>query len=148
MRPKLLIWSTADEGGLARLADSYDVHISELCSSLNQTEATAYLSDLAYTLAVRRSSLSWKSFAVARAVFDLRDLRKKLSKPVRSRADPKLGYIFTGQGAQFAGMAKDLFGFPTFLNSLRKSEMYLDDIGCKWSLLGSSNNFLSRVLRL
>lgn len=148
MRPKLLMWSTADESGLARLADSYDAHISELASSLSPTEATAYLSDLAYTLAVRRSSLSWKSFAVARSVLDLHDLRRKLAKPVRSRADPKLGYIFTGQGAQFAGMSKDLFGFPTFLNSLRRSEMYLDDLGCQWSLLGSSNHFFSRILQL
>ncbi|KAF6218696.1 hypothetical protein HO133_006047 [Letharia lupina] len=45
-------WKPLDnEGGLARLADSYDAHISELTSSLSPTEATAFLSNLAYTLA-------------------------------------------------------------------------------------------------
>ena len=147
IRPKLLVWSTADEGGLARLAESYDAHVSNLASSLSATEASAYLSDLAYTLAVRRSSLNWKSFAVARSVFDLYDLRRNLSKPVRSRVDPKLGYVFTGQGAQFARMSKDLFGFPAFLNSLRRSEMYLDGFGCRWSLLSSLTLFL-QILRI
>lgn len=137
MRPKLLVWSTADEGGLARLAESYDAHVSQLASSLSTTEASAYLSDLAYTLAVRRSSLNWKSFAVAGSIFDLHDLRRNLSKAVRSRVNPKLGYVFTGQGAQFAGMSQDLFGFPAYLNSLRRSEMYLDGFGCRWSLLSS-----------
>ena len=142
MRPKLLVWSAADEGGLVRLAESYAAHLSQLASSLSATEAGAYLSDLAYTLAVRRSSLNWKSFVVAGSVFDLHDLTRKLSKPVRSRVDPKLGYIFTGQGAQFAQMSKDLLGFPTYLESLRRSEMYLDDIGCQWSLLGSLKHLL------
>ncbi|MCJ1389859.1 hypothetical protein MMC18_002716 [Xylographa bjoerkii] len=135
MRPSLLIWSTADEGGLARLAESYDAHVSQLASSLSTTEASAYLSNLAYTLAVRRSSLNWKSFAIAQSISDLHDLKRNLSKPVRSKVDPKLGYVFTGQGAQFARMSKDLFGFPVYLNSLRRSEMYLDDFGCRWSLL-------------
>ncbi|MCJ1398962.1 hypothetical protein MMC11_002163 [Xylographa trunciseda] len=135
MRPNLLVWSTADEGGLARLAQSYDAHVSQLAPSLSATEAGAYLSNLAYTLAARRSSLNWKLFAVARSIFDLHDLKRTLSKPVRSRVDTKLGYVFTGQGAQFARMSKDLFGFPAYLNSLRRSEMYLDRFGCRWSLL-------------
>ncbi|MCJ1386254.1 hypothetical protein MMC17_009380 [Xylographa soralifera] len=135
MRPHLLVWSTADEGGLARLAESYDAHVPQLATSLSAAEASAYLSNLAYTLAIRRSSLNWKSFAIARSIFDLHDLRKKISKPVRSRVDPKLAYVFTGQGAQFARMSKDLFGFPAYLNSLRRSEMYFDGFGCRWSLL-------------
>ena len=141
MRPKLLIWSTADEGGLARVAALYDAHVSQLASSLSATEASVYLSNMAYTLAVRRSSLNWKSFAVAHSVFNLRDLRKILSKPVRSKVDPKLAYVFTGQGAQFARMSIDLFGFPVYLNSLRRSEMYLDGFGCRWSLLSLLNPF-------
>ena len=131
---------------MARLAKSYEMHISQLAPSLNTAEETSYLADLAYTLAIRRSSLDWKSFAVARSITDMQDLTRKLSKPLRSRVESKVGYIFTGQGAQFAGMSKELFGFPTFLNSLRRSEMFLDDFGCRWSLLSSFQHlFIAQV---
>lgn len=136
LRSKLLVWSAADEGGIARLAKVYSILMARLDYSLSPSDVSAYLESLAYTLAARRTRLSWKSFAIASSVHELQNLASKLSKPVRSRGNPKLGYIFTGQGAQFAGMSKELLTFPVFLNSLRRSEMYLDHFGCQWSLLG------------
>lgn len=144
LRPRLLLWSSADKDGLARLANAYSNHLSQLSSSLGLEEAGIYFESLAYTLAVRRSSLAWKSFAVATSISELQHLDAKLSTPVRSHVSPKLGYVFTGQGAQFAEMAKELFIFAIFQGSIRRSEMYLDQLGCEWSLTGmSSISFLS-----
>jgi acyl transferase domain-containing protein len=137
---KLLVWSAADEGGLARLAKAYRAHFQQLLSSLRSDEANKYLESLAYTLAARRSALSWRAYATARSITELQDLPTKISKPVRSRAQPKLGYIFTGQGAQHAGMAKQLTVYPIFKASLLRSEMYLNELGCTWSLLGLFQN--------
>ncbi|KAI9842656.1 MAG: Type I Iterative PKS [Sclerophora amabilis] len=131
-RPKLLVWSAADEGGLKRLAVAYSRHFSE--SRPASDDDAAYLENLAYTLAVRRSSLSWKSFVVARSVSEIADLTARLSKPLRSILNPKIGYIFTGQGAQFPGMGRELLAYPVFKNTLRKVEMYFRDLGCQWSL--------------
>ena len=132
----LLIWSAADEGGLGRLAKVYNAHFLQLLSSLSSDKANIYLERLAYTLAVRRSSLSWRAYATIRSISDLGDLAAKLSKPIRCRSQPKLGYIFTGQGAQHAGMAEELMVYPVFKHSLLQSQMYLYDLGCSWSLLG------------
>ena len=134
--PKLLIWSAADEGGVARFAKSYDAHISQIASVTNAEAAKAYLGSLAYTLSARRTRLSWKSFAIASQLSDLQNLGTKLSKPVRSRAVTELGYVFTGQGAQFAGMSRELLVCPVFRQSLQRSEEYLKSFGCQWSLLG------------
>lgn len=139
--PRLFVWSASDKDGLARMANAYSVRMSELSSSLSVEEADIYLKDLAYTLAERRSSLAWKSFIVAKSITELNCLDTKLSTPVRSRVSPRLGYIFTGQGAQFAGMAKELFAFTIFLNSFRRSEIYLEDLGCEWSLKGMTTTF-------
>ena len=136
LTPKLLVWSAADEGGISRLVTVYSTYMARLASTLGASEASAYLESLAYTLASRRSSLSWKSFTIGSSVQELQELASKISKPVRSIRNPKLGYIFTGQGAQFAGMAKGLLAFHVFLDSLRKSEMYLKQLGCQWSLMG------------
>ena len=135
-KPTMLMWSAADEGGLARLAKVYNAHFLQLLPSLSSDKANTYLESLAYTLAARRSSLSWRAYATVCSISELQDLAAKLSKPVRSRSQPKLGYIFTGQGAQHAGMAGDLMVYPVFKRSLLHSQMYLYDLGCSWSLLG------------
>lgn len=142
---KLLVWSAADEGGLMRLATAFNPHLSHMGSAMSIDEANVYLENLAYTLAARRSLFPWRSFATTASVIGLQDLPTKLSKPVRSKDSPSLCYVFTGQGAQFAGMSKELLAFPVFTNSLLRSEMYLRDMQCPWSLLGMFS-FLFRLL--
>lgn len=142
--PRLLVWSAADEGGLMRLARAYNLHLSHMSSAMSIDQANMYLENLAYTLADRRSLLPWRSFATTASTIGLQDLPTKLSKPVKSKDTPSLCYVFTGQGAQFAGMSKELLAFPVFTNSLFRSEMYLRDMQCPWSLLG----MFSLVFRL
>lgn len=134
--PKLFVWSAADEDGLRRLGNDYNDHLLQIASSLNAEEAGVYLDNMSYTLATRRTSFAWKSFVIARSVAELADGVVNMSKAVRTKVVPQLGYVFTGQGAQYAGMAKDLLVYPVFQDSLRKSEMHFVSLGCQWSLLG------------
>lgn len=67
---------------------------------------------------------------------DLRHLSSKLSPSQRSILKPSLGFIFTGQGAQWAGMGRDLRVFDVFEQSLRDAEKYLFQLGCHWQLRG------------
>lgn len=132
-RPKLLLWSAADEGGLARIQEAYNRHFHDFYP---QTfEEHAYLENLAYTLAFRRSALPWKSFAIASSVADLRNQGLALSKPVRSSKKLGIAYIFTGQGAQVAEMGRDLLTYPVFKMTLQRAEICLRGLGCRWSLL-------------
>lgn len=94
----------------------------------------AYLDNLAFTLSLRRSSLSWKSYAVVKSFNDLRDIGNLISPAKRPIPDPSIAFIFTGQGAQWAGMGRGLMGFPAFLRSLLASEEYLQSLGCVWRL--------------
>ena len=130
---KLLVWSAADQGSLNRLTAAYEVLLREMDSS-GQEDPEAFLQSLAFTLSDRRSQLNWRSFAVLTPSSDLCGLEKSISNPVRAGTSPKLGYVFTGQGAQYAEMAKDLTRFPIFRASLERSEMYFDETGSSWSL--------------
>ena len=133
---KLFVWSAADEDGLRRLGNDYKNHLLQIASSLNAEEAGIYLDHLSYTLATRRTSLNWKSFVIARSVTELADRVVNMSKAARTKAMPQLGYVFTGQGAQYARMGKDLLVYPVFRDSLSKSEVHFASLGCQWSLLG------------
>ena len=133
LRPSLLVWSAADEGGLDRIAKAYSEHFKAL--SLPPGQDNQYMLDLAFTLAARRSALPWKSFAVTHSLSQLQNAGVSLSKAVRSSKKLGLAYIFTGQGAQFAGMGRELLVYPVYKRTLQRAELYLHDLGCSWSLM-------------
>ncbi|MCJ1389265.1 hypothetical protein MMC18_002121 [Xylographa bjoerkii] len=128
---QLLVWSAADEGGIDRLTKAYLDH----SCSLSIHDDGRYLRDLAYTLSTKRSSLPWKSFVVASSIESLQlSLKSGLSKPIRSSHKPKLGFVFTGQGAQWFAMGRELLKHPGFHRSLVDAESYFQTLGCEWLL--------------
>lgn len=68
---------------------------------------------------------------------DLYQLNLNLSPAQRFVAMPTLGFVFTGQGAQWAGMGNDLRVFDIFERRLREAEDYLIELGCSWQLRGT-----------
>jgi acyl transferase domain-containing protein len=84
----------------ARLADHLDRH------------PDADLADVAYTLRVGRTARSHRAAVVAR---DVPDAVAALRDPKRSQAGeaagapPKVAFLFSGQGAQYAGMGASLY---------------------------------------
>ena len=136
-QPKLLVWSSSDECGIERLAKSYRDHLSHV-SLADPSESSSYLENMLYTLSEKRSKLPWKSYFVCDSVPELaRSLPEKLSRPMRSpRTAPKLGFVFSGQGAQWHAMGRELFIYPVFKDSLCNADKFLRSLGCQWSLVG------------
>jgi acyl transferase domain-containing protein/NADPH:quinone reductase-like Zn-dependent oxidoreductase/SAM-dependent methyltransferase len=128
--PALLVWSAADVGGLKRLSDIYNSHFKS-----RQATDPRYLSDLAHTLSQRRSILPWRSYAIAPSAASLHADGVTLASPLRSSRNLGLCFVFTGQGAQFAGMGRELLAYPTFKNTLMRAQLYLYELGCAWSLM-------------
>ena len=130
--PKVLVWSASDENGLKRLASVYEAHMSKII-----TCREGYLDDLAYTLSKKRSRLLWRSYAIASSLEQLKfSLKQGLTSPLRSLAQPRLCFIFTGQGAQWFGMGRELLRYPVFRKSLEDAGIYLQNLGCPWCLMG------------
>ena len=133
-QPKLLVWSAAESDGLKRLCTAYLVYLR----AMPPCEANGgYLADLAWTLSEKRSRLPWKSFAVANSVTDLEHtLESAPPKGTRSNQAPRICFVFTGQGAQWCGMGRELLEYPVFRESLKSADAFLRGLGCSWSLLG------------
>ena len=131
-----LVLSADDESGVTRVAKGYAEQINSI-PELDTNSAQVYLNNLGYTLAMRRSHLPWRSFMTASQLSEARGIETKLSKPVRSSHKTQLGFVFTGQGAQYAQMGLELMSLASFRASLESCHRYLQSLGCEWNLFGA-----------
>lgn len=101
-----------------------------------------FLGDLSYTLAERRTHHIWRKAVIASSFEELHGaLQPDSVKFSRSKKSPRLGFVFTGQGAQWHAMGRELMSqYPVYLESLQKSQRLLYALGASWSLI----NELSR----
>ncbi|KAL9001809.1 MAG: hypothetical protein Q9188_005223 [Gyalolechia gomerana] len=143
--PRLLVWSSADKEGLKRMAEVYSQYWV-FARDTGQDEPS-YLNDLAYTLSTRRSNLAWRSFVVTDSLSDLLSLESHLSPPMHSIGSQRLAFLFTGQGAQWPGMGRELLSYATFSASLHNAEAYFHELGAEWSLRDEVNR-VSEISRL
>ncbi|KAJ5701376.1 ketoacyl-synt-domain-containing protein [Penicillium malachiteum] len=96
------------------------------------------LQELAYTLSTRRSNLPTRASFLANTAEDFLVAASSAAsrKPERAAIKPKLTLVFTGQGAQWYAMGRELLHTQSnFASSLRDSDRILRDLGASWSLL-------------
>ncbi|KAI8932187.1 hypothetical protein NX059_011067 [Plenodomus lindquistii] len=93
-------------------APTLKANISALCNHVVKPEVAIKLPDLAYTLSQRRSQLWHRAFVTTDSLDDLDEADFAVAK--RSTQAPKVAFVFTGQGAQWPQMGKELLAlFPT-----------------------------------
>lgn len=107
----------------------------------NEEATSKFLRDLAYTLSQRRTRLPTTLAVHARSrqelVSALRQQQQQTLSGVRSTKRPALAFVFTGQGAQWWGMGRELFAaFPIFAASIARCDEMIRGFGADWSLVG------------
>lgn len=128
-RPYVSVLSANDEASLR-------ANIKALSNHLINPRVKISLKDLAYTLSERRTQLFHRAFITTQNTeFDVNafTVGKKASEA------PKIGFIFTGQGAQWSQMGKSLLDFfpwtRSILEELDQVLQHLPDPP-NWSLIG------------
>ena len=123
--------SAKDEHAAKAMVSNLRDHILELSDTL------LYQNDLAYTLGERRSAFPWVAAASASSLSELVQLIDAGKMKPRRRNDvPKLGFVFTSQGAQWWAMGRELISaYPVFRQALCEAERYLREFGATYSLM-------------
>ena len=139
----LFIWSAADEDALKRVVKHQAAHLSRLRSL---PEPQQYLRDLAYTLSARRSLLRWRSCVVADSFPKLlQAIENNMPQAIRPKHTCRVGFVFTGQGAQWHAMGRELLEVPLYQESLSASQKILGELGCTWSVFGKFAQWTFRI---
>jgi acyl transferase domain-containing protein len=131
---QLLVLSTNDQEGILRMRDGLEGYLASKCRSNSVADGERLLRDLSHTLAAKRTHHAWRAFTVADSPNALQDALKTVSDGTRVKSQPRLAFVFTGQGAQWPAMGIELMAYPVFQQSILAADSYLNDLGCSWSL--------------
>ncbi len=126
-----LALSAKTESGLQRLAGCYIEYLEQ--------NPTAVAADVCYSANVGRSHFNHRAAVTARDASELRQrlqaLRDGSKSPgvragrVKLATAPRIAFLFTGQGSQYAGMGRVLFETqPTFRKTLQQCDEILRDL--------------------
>ncbi|KAI0172149.1 fatty acid synthase S-acetyltransferase [Hypoxylon sp. FL1284] len=110
--PQLLLYSANSAKSLTRMIDNYKAWIEQ------HPEKVA---DLAYTLALRREHLPHRTFTIVN-----NGIVENASPPTKASQKHNIVMVFTGQGAQWPLMGKELLqSNETFRSSIRLLDQHL-----------------------
>ncbi|KAL2802342.1 hypothetical protein BJX63DRAFT_437959 [Aspergillus granulosus] len=134
---KLLLFSTYDGAGIKRTEATWNSHLTGILADSKGVDETIVMNDLAYTLSERRTTFDFRSFAVASSVQDLKTKLDKDGLPRLNRVSrrPNPVFVFTGQGAQWPAMGRELLSNPVFRASIERSKAIIEREGCEWDVL-------------
>ncbi|KAK2806488.1 Type I Iterative PKS [Emmonsiellopsis sp. PD_5] len=135
--PRLFVLSAFDKEGVKRVASDLRQYLAPSLS-LPFNAAEELLNNLAYTLSERRSRFQWESHILASSISELDEklsVASALPKPTSTGGPLRIGFVFTGQGAQYPGMAKPLMIYPVFRKSVEDAAAYMRKLGSPTSML-------------
>ncbi|PWY79152.1 polyketide synthase [Aspergillus heteromorphus CBS 117.55] len=135
---QLLVLSARDESACKQMVANLKEHLQQ--KQLSEAEESHFLQELIYTLGERRTRFPWIAAQPVPTTTGLAGVIQALSTPKftprRTTKAPRIGMVFTGQGAQWHAMGRELIAaYPVFRASLQEGDGYLRALGATYSLV-------------
>ncbi|KAL8717792.1 MAG: hypothetical protein Q9181_008282, partial [Wetmoreana brouardii] len=124
---RVFLISHRTKAGVLRVATD----LAKYIISSYSTAPGCFLNNFAYTLNSRRSAYDWRAVVSAASPQELANaLDTPTFEPQRGPQDQRMSFIFTGQGAQWFGMGRELISrYQAFRSVLTISDMYFQSLG-------------------
>ncbi|PSN60679.1 polyketide synthase [Corynespora cassiicola Philippines] len=124
------------DGGVAKWARKLKRHLIAPVQNIGKCN----LEKLAFTLSCRRSHLQYKTAIVASSIEELcgklDNILDGSIRETKSESQPTVCFVFTGQGAQWAGMGQQLLpAYPVFAHAMKTAEEEFIRLGADWNLI-------------
>lgn len=131
---KLFVLTANDKAALTTVQRNIVVYLEQR----PEVFQSALMDNVAYSLGQRRSHLSWRATVRADNSFELIEaLNGKDIVPGKVGDPLRIGFVFTGQGAQWHAMGRELYSqYPVFASSIDLADRCLAAAGAEWSLIG------------
>ena len=132
---KLFVLSANDKDTLEAIMSKVGIYLEQRPEIFQDN----LMSNVAYTLGQRRTKLQWRVAISATSSFELiQALNSGKIMPTRGDTEGlKIGFIFTGQGAQYYNMGRELYDqYPVYASTVNACDRYLASLGAPFSLLG------------
>ena len=138
-RLRVLKVSAKDEAStLSQLANIRN-YVKSRIDVHGDEDEDALLDHLVFTLGQRRSKFPWCSAVPVSMPREILDL--EFSRPQTASRAPGIGFVFSGQGAQWHAMGRELINaYPVFREALQEADSHLQELGATWSLVGMTYN--------
>ncbi|KAL4804726.1 acyl transferase/acyl hydrolase/lysophospholipase [Aspergillus unguis] len=129
---RIFLLSASDEAALRNQATDLQILLQN--KKLDVSEE--WLDSLACTLGDGKREHSYRAAVVSSSASQLRDSLGSCIKIHNALQRPTVGFIFTGQGAHWAGMGKELLDrYPAFYKSIGRIDAYMRRIGAPYSVI-------------
>ncbi|KAK7729681.1 Type I Iterative PKS [Diaporthe eres] len=130
---KLFVMTANDKASLLAVMKKMVVYLEQRPEIFQKD----LMENFAYTIGQRRSLLQWRAAIATDSSFDLiESINSDKIIPCKQSAEkPRLGFIFTGQGAQWHAMGRELYHqYPIYAAAIDRSNECLRQLGADWSL--------------
>jgi acyl transferase domain-containing protein len=136
LQSRVLMLSAKDEQAAKNMVQNLQEYLENAAGSTNEQEL---LDNLIYTLGERRSVFPWRVATPISSIAHLSSIAQgpQMKPKKASPGGRNLGFVFTGQGAQWFAMGRELIAaYPVFRSAIADCDLYLQEAGAEWSLQG------------